>query len=220
MITVSCKLRFRGVLEGMYAKRRSAGRAMSVLLVALCGLAISACDGILGSSIEDLNMVSEEDFRRVQGYKLHYDVYLPSTWAGWVHQEHCLFHYQPDTQSYLLENIRIGQPEVDDLGSRFKLSSADWRYQFGFGHHGVSLNESTFGLSPDTPAVLRLTYSTTGVSDMRIEWDQARYDELVGQVVSFEFKVLDDSSRPESMLLIKIKDPSEVGEQVAFPQQM
>jgi len=196
-------------LQKISVARAHVRRFYGLLLAVCCVCLLTSCDRILGSAIDDEPLIEEEGFRRAKGHKLHYDVYLPSTWAGWVHQDHCLFRYNPETESYLLENIIIGQKEVDYLGSRFKISSQDWRYQFGFGHHGVSLNESTIGIDMDG-VVARLRFSTGGRSDMRVEYDEKAYDSMIGKILSFELKILDESSKPESLLMIRVKDPSEI----------
>lgn len=171
------------------------------------GLTLYGCDSLLGSSIKDKPLLSIEDFRRAQGHKLLYNIYLPSSWTGWVHQENSLFHYFPETQSYRMESIYVGQNEVDTLGSRFKISSLEWRYQFGFGHHGISLNESTFGLSKEG-VVVSLIYSSEGLSDMRVEYSQEDYADMKGKILSFELKVLDTTANPKALLLVQVKEPS------------
>ncbi len=171
---------------------------------------LSGCDALLGSSIKNQSLITLEEFRQSRGYELQYNVYLTSSWLGWEHKQESMFHYNPDTQSYIHERIRVGQNEVDTLGSRFKVSSLEWRYQFGFGHHGISLNESTFGLGKEG-VVVRLMYSSEGVSDMRVEYAARDYPEIKDKILSFEFKVLDNSAAPEALLYVSIKEPSEVG---------
>lgn len=172
-------------------------------------VSLSGCDAMLGSSIKNKSLITLEEFRQMRGYELQYNVYLTSSWLGWEHKEESMFHYNPETQSYIHERIRVGQNEVDTLGSRFKVSSLEWRYQFGFGHHGISLNESTFGLGKEG-IVVRLMYSSEGVSDMRVEYAARDYPEIRNKILSFEFKVLDDSAAPDAALYLSVKEPSEV----------
>jgi len=174
-------------------------------MVFTCVFLMMGCERILESSVENTNSPTLAQFRKLRGYKLHYDIYLPSTWTGWVHKEHCLFRFDPETESYIIDNIVIGQEEVDDLGSRFKISSKDWRYQFGFGHHGVSLNESTLGVTLDG-VVVRIGFSNSGRSDMRIEFAENEFESMLGRHLVFELKVLDESPSPEALLYVSPVD--------------
>ncbi len=178
----------------------------AVKICIFCGfiVLVSACDQILGSRLDNKPIITREDFAQAQGYKLPYNIYLPSTYTGWFQNNDNIFHFEPSSMTYVYDRVVLGQKEVDDLGTRFKISNVEWHYQFGFGPHELMVDESAFGLTSEG-IVLRLYFSTISTKDMRIEMSEEDLPGLIGKNLRFELKVLDDSNRPDALLLVTVE---------------
>ncbi|EWH09613.1 hypothetical protein DS2_11613 [Catenovulum agarivorans DS-2] len=170
-----------------------------IIFISLITLLVG-CDRFYTLEKHRPKVFSLSDFEQSQGYQLRYDLYLPNSYLGWTHNKKTLMTFDSQTNTYWLKNIDITKPQVDDVGSRFKIASNDWQNQFGFGEYDVSQDESSFGI-PTDGAILHLHYSHNS-RDMFIEYPNPKH----GKYLSIGIKVTESSLRPSAIMYAQLTD--------------
>jgi hypothetical protein len=117
-------------------------------ILLLCLVALPACDKVLNLKLTPVKTVTNADFEQARGLELPYKLYAPSSMVAWELTELTDMFFDRQHNIYVRDNIPLDKPVIDSGGARFKLSSDNWRYQFGFGNH-LSSAESTFGVTPE-----------------------------------------------------------------------
>lgn len=164
--------------------KRVAIASVAKSLALLCLLFLPACDKVLNLKLEPVKAVTNTDFERAQGLELPYKLYAPSSMVAWELTELTDMSFDRQRNVYIRDYIPLDKPIIDSGGARFKLSSDNWRYQFGFGDHLASA-ESTFGVVSEG-VVMQVEQFDQPPNDMWLEFPphhQMRY-------MKVEFKLI------------------------------
>lgn len=160
---------------------------------------VAGCDPVYTLSEPVAEPYTLAEFNQSPGYKLDYDLYMPSQLNHWVHDASSKFVYDQTQRTYWIKNIYLG----DDLDKRalidFKISNIDWHHQFGFSETRINQDESVYSVPAEKQIVLRLSHSQN-TSNLTLELPKnsdARY-------VSLAVKVTDNSLQPDALLFTRL----------------
>ncbi len=176
------------------------------LLIIFC---TQACDKVLNLKLAKTPQVTNETFDQTPGMELPYQLYMPSSMLGWELTRRTQFQFDATHKIYVLDNILIDKPLLDDYGPRFKLCSSNWRYQFGFGRY-LSDAESTFGIPPEG-AVIRVEQFQEATTDLRIEYPaQTKPADTSGtpipnRIMRVEFKLMSGEPNPQALIRVTLR---------------
>jgi len=178
-----------------YTKRVATAALAKGLLIS-CVLFLPACDKVLNLKLEPVKRVTNADFESSRGLELPYKLYAPSSMVAWELTELTDMSFDRQRNVYVRDYIPMDRPIIDSGGARFKLSSDNWRYQFGFGDH-LTPAQSTFGVIPEG-VVMQVEQFDQPPNDMWLEFPpnhQMRY-------MKVEFKLI--TQQPNLRGLVRI----------------
>ena len=144
--------------------------------------------------------LSQSDFDRAKGYRLDYSLYMPNSYTGWTPDASNQFIYNPERQSYQLTNLNIDRPPVDSWGARFKITNADWTYEYAFTKAHDTPEQSKFGIRPQGTVVQlrQIVYA----SDMYFELPH----NADAHYLQAEFKITRPGDDPQGLLFIQYSE--------------
>jgi hypothetical protein len=180
--------------------------AIFFLLIIFCS---QACDKVLNLKLTAIPQVTNEAFDQTPGMELPYDLYMPSSMLGWELTRLTKFQYDATHKIYVLDNILIDKPLVDDYGPRFKLCSINWRDQFGFGKY-ISDAESTFGIPPEG-IVVQVEQFQAATTDLRIEYpaptksSDTSNASMPSRIMRVEFKLISKEPIPQALIRVTLR---------------
>lgn len=177
-------------------------RIIRILLLVFSGISLTACEKSLNLKLTREAPISLETFEQTEGLKLPYQLYMPNSMSGWSIGDSTRFTFDTERKVYVLDNILLDVPLVDDLGYRFKLCSESWRYQFGFGTY-ITDDESTIGI-PETGAVVRVERFAQPSTDIRIEPPMSDSNTNERRLLRIEFKLTHWEPHPQGLLRVNI----------------
>jgi len=187
----------------MKHKKLIRNRPINIILLLIFSVCIlTACEQSLNLKLTQEAPISLETFEQTEGLKLPYQLYMPNSMSGWSIGESTRFTFDNERKLYVLDNILLDVPLVDDLGYRFKLCSESWRYQFGFGTY-ITDDESTIGI-PETGAVVRVERFAQPSTDIRIEPPMADKNATEQRMLRIEFKLTHWEPNPQGLLRLSI----------------
>ena len=163
-----------------------------------CGLLFGCNNNYL---IENTSApINEELFYQKNGFKLDYDLYLPNSFTGWEPTIHNKFFYDTRQQLYVLNNLDISKTPIDNYGQRFKITSIDWQHEFGFASTNAFIEESKFGLVPNTPSIFKIKhYSVLADSkDLFFELPQG----VTPTALNIKIKIITEKIPYQALLLV------------------
>jgi hypothetical protein len=172
--------------------------ALAKTLLLLCLMGLCACDKVLNLKLAPVKAISNSDFEQVQGLELPYKLYSPSSLVAWELTELTGMSFDRQRNLYITDNIPLDKPLIDGGGARFKLSSDNWRYQFGFGNR-LAPAESTFGVNPGG-VVMQVEQFDQPPNDMWLEFPpnhQMRF-------MRIEFKLIALQPNPRGLVRISL----------------
>lgn len=180
--------------------------AVFFLVIIICA---QACDKVLNLKLAETPQVTHEAFDKTPGMKLPYELYMPSSMLGWELTRLTQFQFDAIHNIYVLDNILIDKPLLDDYGPRFKLCSNNWRYQFGFGRY-ISDAESTFGIPPEG-TVIQVEQFQEATTDLRIEYPartkpiEASSTPISSRIMRVEFKLISKEPNPVALIRVTLR---------------
>lgn len=172
-------------------------------------LSLQACDKALNLKLTSLPQTTNETFEQTPGLELPYELYMPSSMLGWELTNLTQFQFDAIHKIYVMDNIFIDKPLLDNYGPRFKLCSNNWRYQFGFGKY-ISDAESTFGIPPEG-IVIQVEQFQEATTDLRIEYPAQKKSaeiansSLPSRIMRVEFKLISKEPIPQALIRVSIR---------------
>ncbi len=136
-----------------------------------------------------------------KGQQLSYDLYLPGTLTQWGHVSSNKFTFDATRGVYHIDNVRAGLVGGD--GRQFKVTSAGWTHQFGFGPNDASTTtaQSTVTFTGDT-SISQLAYFGD-TKNLNLPLDSDATDPSGDVLLDFEVKVLEPGATPKVQLTIR-----------------
>lgn len=182
------------------------------------GSHLISCEKTLNFSLTAEPVIGMNTFNSTQGLKLPYEIYMPSSMTGWNLDTSTRFIFDEKRMIYFLDNIPLNNLPVDEQGYRFKVCSASWRYQFGFGSY-ITDDESTIGIPtegivvraerfPQVATDIRIERYPQASTDIRIEIPPANKSGIKKPMLRVEFKLVQWEPKPEALLYLSIHDDS------------
>ncbi len=168
------------------------------LLMLFC---LQACEKGLNLKLAPTPIMTNDIFDNTPGLELPYSLYMPSSMMGWELSRITQLHFDSTSKVYVLDNIPIDTPLLDEEGARFKLCSNAWRYQFGFGSY-IPDAESTFGI-PTEGIVVQVELFKEAANDLRIEFP-AKTSPAVNRTLRMEFKLIGNTPSPHGLIRITL----------------
>ncbi|AWB66928.1 hypothetical protein C2869_10990 [Saccharobesus litoralis] len=162
-------------------------------------LSTLGCDKVFTLSDPVTKSLSFAEFAQLPGFKLDYDLYLPSHINYWSHVDEFKFTFDANQQIYWLKNIELSRMDEKSPTLDFKISNVDWHHQFGFGHMRVNPDESVYSVTASDGVVFQLIYSSNA-SNLSLELPhntQAKY-------VSFAVKITNSELKPSALLYTQL----------------
>lgn len=183
------------------------------------GSHLVSCEKSLNSSLTTEPVIDLATFTTAQGLKLPYDIYMPNSMIGWNLDASTRFIFDEQRMIYFIDKIPLNTLPVDEQGYRFKVCSASWRYQFGFGSY-ITDDESTIGIPnegivvraerfPQVTTDIRIERYPQASTDIRIEIPPANKSGIKEPMLRVEFKLVQWEPSPEALLYLSIHDNSE-----------
>lgn len=160
----------------------------------------SGCDKVVNLKIDKAPSIDYQSFLAAEGLKLPYEFYMPSSMVGWELSDSTRLTYNEKTKTYIIDNVPMDKPMMDNEGPRFKLCSYAWQYQFGFGG-SLTDDESTFGI-PKEGVVLEVDLIPKASADLRVEYSQRELNDLKDKVVRLEFKLIRWNPSPRALIYV------------------
>lgn len=175
-------------------------RLYRLLAITCCVLSalVAGCDYVSEVNIPSSHSVGPNEFEQLQGKKLPYPLYAPSSMLAWELGDRTRFRFDASTNTYIYEGVPITAPVIDSQGPRFKICSDYWDHQLGFGNR-LSIDEATFGVSMKG-TILKLEFTGDSGSDLRFEYAKDILPQLKASKMRLELKVTRIQPTPEGYL--------------------
>ena len=162
---------------------------------------LQACEKGLNLKLAPTPIMTNDIFDKTPGLELPYSLYMPSSMMGWELSRITQLHFDSTYKVYVLDNIPIDTPLLDEEGARFKLCSNAWRYQFGFGSY-IPDAESTFGI-PTEGIVVQVERFKEAANDLRIEFP-ANTTPATPRMMRMEFKLIANEPNPHGLIRVTL----------------
>lgn len=158
---------------------------------------------MFGAKITSHPLYDDSHFVSAKGIEFQHALYTPNSFQGWINNSQTQMRFDPSTGAYISKPIHLSKVEVDNGGRRFKITTEDWKHQFGFGEYTIAQHESVFGVHEEA-VVVKTEMAVTSTADLRYELPEAVEANIENYQLTIELKIFELTPRAKALMRVSL----------------